>query len=475
MFHRSLVAVSLLLSMVTASCVTKTEDLRTHTVSFKVTTVSHPAGCTGDQADPCPFSMDNIRFVFSIEALQGNGERAVEYNGTAIISLVPAGILPTPAEDQNVKKYLGQNVYIATLTEGIAENVEVDFHGAFGKIQFIVEDIGYTPSIIPLECVTNGTNCPPCFNQDPLPSGCFSADDLDPSSGTGAAGVSDDLYFENPSIAQIQQVESVDEISNSPLEGFRITVDGNSPEDVGTFEGCIDNQGNVRELLVVTAVTNDGFNITDVCNNGGPFHSPDTWWQFASVYAYNFNTPENLFTGDCITFFQGGAEEFFGFTELKNPAWSDPVCLDEECTPACVDLTPPPVLLTAAMIRNDFTMEMLEAAVVAVEDAVVGHGLACDTNGNGSVDWEIDEERDCYYDCSDDPSCWSLESYSDYFQYTVNVNGAEIAVVTRGIVNFDPLENEGSVISYIAGTIKHLDFGGPPWILQPRNEEDFQR
>ena len=60
------------------------------------------------------------------------------------------------------------------------------------------------------------------------------------------------------------------------------------------------------------------------------------------------------------------------------------------------------------------------------------------------------------------------------FWNTVNLGGAEIAVVTRGVVTFDPLMHQGQTIGYIAGTLKHLSFGGPPWILQPRDEDDFQ-
>ena len=124
-------------------------------------------------------------------------------------------------------------------------------------------------------------------------------------------------------------------------------------------------------------------------------------------------------------------------------------------------------------ILDDYEMEMREASLVTVRNAVLGTHQVCDTNGNGQLDWDIPAEADCSDDCGDDAGCYVYENYADYFQFTVNVDGAEIAVVTRGVVIFDPLENPGQTISSITGVVKHLSFGRPPWTIQPRSDDDF--
>lgn len=466
----------LLVTSVTAGCVTTKRDDRVTPVSFVVEVVSEPVSCGATDDDPCPYSMDTVTFEINIIALNPGGAPDDTFNNTVLLSLVPTGILPRA--NQNVYDLPdGTSALAVPMENGRAESVPVTFKAAFGRVAFFVEDLGYNPINITNECHINGIGCPACWGYDVLPAGCLQVDDDNPLSGHGAAGVSRDLVFENPTVAETQWVENTgDAIDYSPLEGFRVTVDADSPLDLEDFGDCIDGQGNIRELLVVTAVTADGFYVTDVCNNGGPVHAADTWRDFGSIFAFNFHAPDDLQTGDCITWLQGGSNDFYGFTELKNPAWSNPVCAEGQqgCQIACLDFLPEPRVLDAQTLNDPYAMEMLESSVVAVEGGIIGMVESCDFNGNGQIDYDHDEEKQCNYDCQDDPQCWLLESYRDYFQFTVSIGSAEIAVVTRGVVAFDPLEHQGETITRVAGTVKHLSFGGPPWILNPRDEDDFQ-
>jgi len=470
-----------LVSVAGASCVVNRQD-RTHELSsFYVEVVQSPSGCQATHDDPCPFSMDSVTVHLKITALRPDGTMDTEYSDTVALSLVPSGMWPNGTE--NLYGLPGQvageqSVKIVTLQAGQATDVPVTFQAAFGAMQIMVEDLGYRPKLVTNECLTHGTDCPACWSSGhaELGMGCLSTDDDNLAPGTGAVGVTRDFIFDTPTVADVQRVDK-DHIDESPLSGYRVLIEGDDANDFSSLDDCIDGQGQIRALLVVTAVTSQGFYLTDVCNNGGPLHAADTWRDFGSVYAFNFNSPENLRTGDCITLLQGGEDDFNGFTELKNPAWSDPTCIDGQagCPPACEQFLPDPVMLDGATILDDFAMEKLEASLVGAQHVTVGHTVHCDSNGNGQVDYDIAEEKNCKFDCEDDPDCWVYETYTQYFQYTVNVDGSELAVVTQGVVPFDPNEHQGETISYVAGTLKQLSFGGPPWILLPRTADDFRQ
>jgi hypothetical protein len=451
------------------------KDERKSPVSFVVEVASPPSGCEAVEGDPCPYSMDEVTIEINVIARGPNGGVDTDFDDTVMVSLVPSGILPREGQDVHTLPD-GTKALAVPLTAGQATNVPVSFKAAFGSVQLFAEDLGYRPMLVTNECRANGVGCPACYGYEVLPSGCLKPDDDNPHAGYGAAGVTRDMVFDYPTIADTQRVEDTpDAIDYSPLAGFRVHIDGNHPSEFADLSDCVSG-GVTRELMVVTAVTADGFYVTDVCNNGGPVHAPDTWRDFGSIFSFNFHAPEDLETGDCIEWLQGGSNDFYGFTELKNPAWSPPACLEgsEGCQPACLDFLPEPLVLDAQTLGDDYSMEMLEGSLVAVQGGTIGMAESCDFNGNGQIDFEDAAEKQCKYDCDDDPGCWLLESYRDYFQFTVSIGNAEIAVVTRGVVAFEPLEHQGETLQYVAGTIKHLSFGGPPWIMSPRNEDDFE-
>ncbi len=466
-----------LAGLLLGGCVTEQVDATVAVRSYKVSVVATPGDCSATSEDPCPYSTDPRTFHIDIVALRPDGSLASDYSGTVAVSLQPSGkwaedmgdVYPMPG---------GRLVHVVHLEGGEARNVEVSFYSAFGQVQLVAEDLGYEPKVVSNECLSNGTGCPACWTggaSQALAPGCFAQDDDNPNPGSGAVGVSRDLVFGYPRVADLQRVDEF-HTEESPLSGFRVRVEGDDPALFQDLSDCVDGQGEIRQLLVVTAVTSSGFFVTDVCNGGGPVHAPDDWSAFASVYAFNFHAPEDLRTGDCITWLEGGQDDFYGFTELKNPAWSDPYCQPDVagCPPACENLLPDPVELDAATLTDDFAMEKLESGLVALRNVVVGQHRSCDRNGNGQIDFDIQEENDCKKDCERDPDCWVLENYHQYFQFTVDKDGGEMAVVVQGVVAFDPLEHEGETIRYLAGVVKDLSFGGPRWILLPRNSDDFQ-
>lgn len=438
-----------------AGCVEK-RALPSTTASFTVT-FEAVSGCGTAPASPCIHGATSQAHRATIRSLTEDGELDTSFNGSVVISLIPAGLL-----DDSFLLADGRKVRTIQLTNGEARDVDLSFARAFGEVRLLVEDLGYTrvPNVMDAAC----------YDLYPAP-GCYARDDDDPGLGSGAAGVSDPVYFTNPRLYDIQytEVEAVGEAEGwpSPLNGFRPTVDGDSRVDVPTLADCVSGPEGQRELVVVTSITVDGFFVTDVCNAAGP--------AFASLYVYNFNTPEELEVGDCLLELTGTIQEFQGFTEMKNPFWivdcdpEDPACQ----TPRCLDLLPAPVSLDATLMADQHTMEGLEAGVVEITDAAIASEVrSCDLNDNGALSG--DDEWACSRECGDDIDCFVEENYRTYFQWTVHKGAFEVNVVSRGTLEFDPEQHLGETVTRITGTLRHLDFGRPPWTIEPRDDSDFE-
>ncbi len=225
---------------------------------------------------------------------------------------------------------------------------------------------------------------------------------------TYATGVTDAIWYRGPAIDDVQTSTTT---VSSPFEGERVEIDDTTN-------------------LVVTSVARDGFYVTDVDVAGGAF---------ASVFAYTFGAPQGLGIGDRLTSLSGRVSEFLGFTELNNPSW------DAEGTLAL----PEPAMLTCAEIADsepNLSMEAREASLVAIEDATIAI-------------------------CSSYPNC---PDFDEYRQWTVTLaGGCEINVVSRYTLgNFDPEENEGEAVPRMSGTLRHIQFADPQWILEPRDAAD---
>jgi len=434
---------------------TEHHSFPTTTVSFEVTFAAN-SGCGVEGAEPCDHSATPIPCTASVRALRADGSLDTSFNGTVALTLVPSGLF---SDDHPVLPD-GRRVELVAVVNGEALDIPLEFTRAFGEVSLLVEDFGYTKAANVLDAA--------CLDLYPAP-GCFAVDDDDPELGTGAAGVGPTVTFANPTIHDIQatDIQNVLDLGGfpSPLFRFRVTVDANSRDEVPTLADCVDNQGRQRELVVVTGLTVDGFYVTDVCNADGT--------AFASVYMYNFNTPESLLRGDCLLELTGTVEEFQGFTEMKNPFWVVDVDPNQPSVPRCADLLPAPTELTAAMLTDDHTMEGLESGLVTISGATLATELrSCDLNGNGAIGGT--QEWNCSSDCGDEIDCVVLESYQTYFQWSVNKDGQELNVVTRGVIEFDPEENLGLQITRLTGTLRHLDFGRPQWTLEPRDDNDFE-
>ncbi len=441
---------------------TETVTLKRDVISFEISFVNPPA-CGLEAGAACPFSLAENGFTarVRIRALNENREVAANFYNSVVVTTVPSGMFVTGGDVHLLPD--NRKVLVLAMAAGVWEG-DVTFRGAFGEVRLMVEDMGYEPA-------PNAANAA-CASLYPA-QGCYAPDDDNPAPGTGAVGVTDPLFFDNPRLSDIQRPWDESLVTNSsrdaeasPLSGFRVTIDGDPY--LGTA-ACAPGE----HRMVVTAISVAGFNISDVCDPAFP--------DYAHLYVYNFSTPEETSRGDCILAIQGGIDEFQGYTEMKNPLWEVDRCEtgDAFCTvgePKCTAFLPQPVPITATTLGSLLAMEKLESALVEVTNVTSStEFLRCDANGDGVIDYAIPEEKNCKYDCGDAVGCVVKEDYDVYFTWTVDVGGVEVGVVSQGLVPFDP-EAEGNLglpIYRVRGMLKHLNFGAPAWIILPRDARDI--
>lgn len=408
--------------------------------SVRVTRVE---GDPGSAEAPLVYGDAPVRFVFDVEVLARDGRVLDGWNGSLRVSTRPGGVADVSGVDGIVQR----NV---PMVGGRAAGVVVDVTRAFGRARVWFEDVGFVPVDPASAACANGIDDDGDGHSDhPDDFGCAFANDGDEGEGSGAAGVSDTLFFANPTLGDVQGYRSI-----SPLTNESVTVD--------------------RGVMVVTRVTTDGFMLTDI-------DSSSVARGYNHLFAFNFSTPQFLRVCDEVLDIQGIVTEFFGYTELGFPSWSRIRYEDETLTPCRV---PTPTSITAERLMSAAGMESLEAGLVRVDDGTIASrfspelapaGSNCDLNGDGGVSFD-GPEGDCSDACALDSECSEWNQFVEFGQWSVLLapGGPKIYVVSRDDVpDFDPYRMRGQPMRAVSGTLRHVEFLDPAWIIEPRCAADI--
>jgi hypothetical protein len=456
-----------------------------------------PGTKVGSPSAPLAFTTDDLTFTLNIQALKNtsSGEIDPTWDGYVLIAARPVGTV-------------AHSPLAARVTGGAANEVKVVLRNGFGTVRLIVTDVGYVPAADPSQAICNNELdddgdgfVDKTHDQQTGDLGCTAGDDDTEEGGTNATGSSPPIYFATPTIADVQRPILGKTGDQSPLNGVRVSIQSG--------------------FMLVTRLSTDGMYLTDfdgVTWSGSKFlldHPLDL--SYHSVFAYNFSTPINIEEGDCLVQLDGTVSEFFGYTELGMPTWKkgdytycsalarttgvktaqcpvDDVGSNATAASSCLDsldaLATTPVDLTTLTVpagsstrsiwdQNYMETERFEAALVELKNVTMFSEMrTCDTNGNGIIDYSITAEKNCANDCGDSVSCVVAESYATYKQWTVHFKdglGSDVevnVVTTGGIPGFDPTKAKGKTLKSIVGTLRHLTFGKPPWILEPRRDTD---
>jgi len=235
-----------------------------------------------------------------------------------------------------------------------------------------------------------------------------------------ATGVSPVIRYAYPTLADVQRPDCQD---LSGLLGNHVEIDVEDRD------------------LIVTHVASDGFYVTDTTDPPGSYNS---------MYAFTFSRPRDLVEGDKLAALDGNVVEYIAFTELGYPSF---------LIESSGHVLPEPTLIDDSHICGDTdTMEQYESSLVKIEGA-----------------WSDFEGAD---DCTD---------YLEYGQWPIllDISGGECDPVRLTVVSsytvpglrFTECEEgrtpEPVYFQWMQGTLRHIKYADPPWILEPRGCEDI--
>lgn len=426
----------------------------------------------GDRGAPdarLPFTVDAREVAMTIEVLGPDGNRLSSFDGYLELRIEPGDILSVTGAAGSI----GPFVHV---TGGYADDVRIRVAKAFSDARIWAEDAGYVPADPATAACSNGLDDDGDGLTDlPLDTGCRFENDDSEQPGSHAIGVSEVLFFANPSLADVQGRTGV-----SPLAGRRAVVD--------TGE------------MIVTRITTDGFYVSEIEHDseGLPNGRAVPW---GSAFIFNFNTPPFLRACDQILRVSGSIVEFFGFTEVNQPSWRrerwcQPPTPEEPNPPPCTGINgrtleprtcpiPEPFILDGTILGTE-NMEQYESALVRLENVTIAGRLSpefpplgsnCDLNRDGDVDTaSTTPEGACLDACDADPDCSEWNTFVGFGQFVVRTGGKVMNVVTQDSVpDFDVLARRGQTLGALTGTVRNFSPLGTErgYILEPRCQNDI--
>ncbi len=406
-----------------------------------------------------------------IESRKSTGELDTSFNGYVRLLSKPGSVENLFGDDvwrRNVK-----------VVNGVADNVRVQFVGAYGETQLWAEDIGYAPAPItrdpPPQCADGLDNNGDGNFDFPNDPGCAFANDDTEALGTFMSGVSNPIFFQSPRIADVRGVEQGGAATPYPHEQLIVDVGWRRDTQTYAFQ------------TVVTRIASDGFYISDIGDPRG----------FSSIFAFTFVAPPRLRVCDRLRTLTGSASDFYGFTELGFPTWTVEYW-DPDNGPCPV---PEPFVFTfdELLDSNNRIRFRQESALVRVQASAemglritkhFGRGYPaaptyiptddasnCDFNRDGKVDYSTEPEMTCANNCNADIECTEYAGFSLRGSFNLVVTDelgnarASTPVNASSASGFEPLAKRGAAIGSFTGTLRYFS-GGSRFTIEARCEDD---
>jgi hypothetical protein len=345
-----------------------------------------------------------------------NDQRTITVNLSA---LLPGGAVDT-SYTSDVSVYVQ---YLGTLTPALGAPPLMTFHMTNGVAMNQTVDL------------------PPTFGPTTL-----WIDDDQAQHPTYATGTSPTLWYEDPTIADVQTPTSetaLDALLDSPLSGKQVTVNG--------------SRYGANGRLVVTSVFSQGYTVLDVNCSDAQGTPPCTSQPYDSLEVFSFSQPADqngnlLKQGQLIDGFSGGISDFNGLTEVGFPVTmtsTDDATVDDDRIPAPTEFTTD-WFGSLSKPNGKINFERYEAGLIEVKNAVV-----C----------QLDDDFDTFGQWKLDPSGQGGDCSGK--------RGTVINVVTAGVISdLDPTTLVGQTLPSVVGVLRSVDTI-PVWIIYPRSSADI--
>jgi hypothetical protein len=364
------------------------------------------------------------------------------------------------------------------LTNGAMKGLTLQLVGAYGNVVVSAAAIGYVPAFTKAspECndgIDNDGNGYADFNvaapakKDP---NCYSQYDDYEGPFDSFFGASDPSYFAFPTIADVRSS------TPTPFAGQLVSINGTP-----------------QHTIVVTRIADTGMYITDL--GGLPT-------QANSLFVFNFNAPANVLACDTLSNVAGTMSDFYGFTEMGTPAWTNVQWPGPSSGTPC--LIPDFIELNVAANIN--AIGQYESALTEVKNPIFGNKFGqntppgpsflpvagasnCDINHDGIVGYESGAtgysavEAACSNACDADPNCSEWNNFIKEAEVKINFldDATPPAIHTlffspSAAADYDltdPKYQGPGVFQSIRGTIGVFSPATPADVIEPRCDDDI--
>ena len=224
-------------------------------------------------------------------------------------------------------------------------------------------------------------------------------------------GVSDTLWYRKPTLGQMQKT---DDPETNPLEREFVEVRTDDRE------------------VIVTALSSAGFWVTDTVDDPG---------NYAQLFVYTFNAPEEIVVGDRLSTLSGGNQEYLQSTQFSFPDY-------EAAGDGSWDV-PDAQVIDDNTLCDDNAMEKFEGALLRAEDVLIPSGFGTDTS---------DEDYADYLEYGQWPVEWPDGNCTLYL-YTATT-----------MPDFLPTDWSGETLEFVQGMATQV---WDKWVLTVRGSEDL--
>ncbi len=386
------------------------------------------------------------------------------------LSFAPAGQIVEieTANGKNDPNVSGPNVRV---TNGEIKGLKIKVIGAYGTTRMVAQDIGFTPA--PISKVAVGAAA--CANGEdddgneyadfPHDPNCILLNDDSEAPFEAGFGTSQILYFEDPSIHEVQAGQ------NSPFLAKQV--------DLKAGEG---------HRLIVTFKSANGMYITDIDDPRGS----------TSMFVFTFSAPYGVRECDRLLRLSGNVADFFGGTQLGTPGWSVLPWISPQKTGPC--LIPDFNVIDGNVVASLDATESLESSIVVVKNPTIGLNFGrekvlvvdnapipepgksnCDLNGDGIVGFNRNRggfselEKSCNDNCTADPDCTEWNNFVQFNQVKIKFAPADgtLFFSPSAIPGFDVLKFVGpNKLAEVRGVLTNFLGPQPPYTVEPRCVDD---
>ncbi|GAC1352157.1 MAG: hypothetical protein NVSMB1_12220 [Polyangiales bacterium] len=427
-------------------------------------------------------------FTIDLRVRNLDGTTRTSFTGpTAWLRLsMPAGQIVSTSTTTKGIDVAAQNVH---LVDGEAKGVVVKVIAAYGDTRIIAQNVGFVPAAPGkvAECADGEDNDRNGFADYPHDPGCLFLNDDSEGPFDPAYGVSSTIAYVFPRIQDVRGRKEDGNSSSSPYASLQVEMLGPDTQ------------------MIVTAVTSDGMYVTDVAETRGIPTKKDPVTQLLipddtkvrteanSIFVFNFNAPYGVRACDRLTRLAGNISEFFGFTEVGTPGWSNTPWLGQKDSGPCPLPAFFPVTDTVASSADQ--MEALESAMVSVKNPVIGTHFGsirppsgvpsdgasnCDLNGDGIVGFSKSkpgfrpEEKACNDACTADALCTEWNGFRQHSEAKITFgNGGQLFFQPTQLPGFDATQYVGvGKFAELRGVVRNYIGPTPSNILVPRCQDD---